>query len=82
MLKIVLAITLCACISYATPIQTQPDGTSLEENIAHWIEKQEFEVELPYVGSRVTLNARNLVDDEMDIKLQLSSQPEGLNVII
>lgn len=82
MLKIVLAITLCACISYATPIHTQPDGTSLEENIAHWIEKQEFEVELPYVGSRVTLNARNLVDDEMDIKLQLSSQPEGLNVII
>ncbi|XP_017770556.1 PREDICTED: uncharacterized protein LOC108558226 [Nicrophorus vespilloides] len=73
-IKVLATLVLFVAISCASPIQ---ETNTIEDTLAHYIQNQEINFDLPAVGSAVSLSARNLDDDEVDVKVKLSTGAEA-----
>ncbi|XP_017770569.1 PREDICTED: uncharacterized protein LOC108558233 [Nicrophorus vespilloides] len=56
---------------------TSRGSSSLEESVENYIQSHDVTFNLPIVGSSVTLGARNLDNDEVDLKMKFSGVEEA-----
>lgn len=55
----------------------------LEENIEEYLKSHDVTFKLPIVGSKVTLGARNLDNEEVDLKVSFSEgEVQGKSTIL
>lgn len=76
--KILLVTFFCAtALVTASPLQQEDGLSSLVDDIAGFIQKQEVDVDLPWIGSTVSVGARGINNDEVDVKVKLGGGEEG-----
>lgn len=61
----------------ANEVSARSEG-SLDENVEDYLKSHDVTVKLPIVGSTVTIGARNLDADELDLKLKFSDSEEEI----
>ncbi|XP_017770545.1 PREDICTED: uncharacterized protein LOC108558217 [Nicrophorus vespilloides] len=75
--KLFIVVALAVAYASASPASSSSTDLSFEETIAKYIQHQEVSIDIPFVDSKVTLDARNLEEDELDLKVQLSAAGEA-----
>lgn len=54
------------------------DSGDIEDKIENYIKNHDVTFDLPVIGSKVTLEGKNLDNDEFDIKLKFGSEVQGI----
>lgn len=63
--------------SYRANEITSRSDASLEDHVENYLKTHDATFKLPILGSSVTLGARNLDQDELDLNVKFSTAAEG-----